>query len=256
MSSEQQKNHRFILAGFSIWLAGLAAQIAIIGVYVVLIRSVQAAIHEFGWGNVPPERLSTFLWLSDNLVVLTVTPVVIATAAGLFVIYRLALILRSLKVEQHFGPGLTVGSMFIPFYSFYRPWAGLGEVRNTLTIARREGRLAEKGIRGANAATVVYGVSVFAYLAVMRLLDKEADLATPKGEFSGAAHYLAFLDQISAMFMVQIVTTVIFIAITSWYWLRTASLAKRVSMIRPASVEGSGKNEPLPTHPAGVPTSG
>jgi hypothetical protein len=222
-----------MIGGFVAWFVGLSSQIVLMISYVVLSYSAQDSIRQFGWGRVPPERLSAFVWLSDNLSALDVTTFLVTGASALFLMYRVALILRTLELQQYFGPGLTTLSIFIPFYSFYRPWAGLGEVRNTLTDAIRERRLPEAGIRGANAPTVVYAISVFSFVLADKMLGNAANQMIPKQEFKSAAPYLAFLDQMSTIFIAQSVAALIFLAIASWYWLSTIRLAKDVLMMKP-----------------------
>jgi len=228
-------NYRVACIAFAILLCALVAQILVIVGYLYVSRSADEALREFGWGRVPRERFAAFLWASRHFQVITIALLITWGIACLVLIDRAARSLRILGVRQYFGPGLTVWSVFIPFYCLYRPWAGLGEVRNTLSNARRERRLPPAGIRGANSPTVFYGIAVFAYLTADKIAGRYADMVVTAPRNANEFH--ANISFMSNFLSFELFILAALLGATTWYWLGMIRLLKQTSMLTAPSEE-------------------
>jgi hypothetical protein len=226
--SAKHKHYRFMLGTFVTVVVVLGIQILLKATYILLIYSTQGAFSQYGWGNVPPENLSAFIWFSEHLEAMLLAGFVLVTPAILLLVYRAAKTLSILEVKQNFGPGLTVLSLFIPFYSFYRPWAGLGEVRNTLLDTLREHRAPEAGITGANGETVIYAIALFAYMAFEKIVGRMAEGLVPKEEIKNGTEFNIYLEGVSNLFLTEIAVSTTFLLVLVWYWTSFLKLIKNV----------------------------
>jgi len=241
-----RRNYRLALAAFVIGLAAFVFEAIVTIAYIGLIQSTQDAVTEFGWGNVPPERLEPFIRLSGAMGPLLIGCVLVASIATMFLFYFAARSLRREGIKQHFGPALTAWSSLIPFYNFYRPWAGLGEVRNSLRQARREGKLPAAGIRGANAATVFYAIATVIYgIAQQGIGGYAGNIADSSDTINDAAQFNAFLGKLSGLFSLNAIVDAIFLLVVLWYWIGTLRLMSASLRLAPASVEAPSP-PPLP----------
>src|SRR5262249_53259052 len=186
-------------------------------------------------GRVPRERFPAVLLAARPFQGITIGLLITWGIACLVLIDRAARSLRILGVRQYFGPGLTVWSVFIPFYCLYRPWAGLGEVRNTLSNARRERRLPPAGIRGANSPTVFYGIAVFAYLTADKIAGRYADMVVTAPRNANEFH--ANISFMSNFLSFELFILAALLGATTWYWLGMIRLLKQTSMLTAPSEE-------------------
>ena len=242
-----QRNYRRALAAFLVAVIAFSIEILAKAVYLFLIYGVQNAVTEFGWGHVPRARLSAFIWLSRAMGPTLIGSAVVAGIATMILFYFAALSLRRQGIKQHFGPALTAWSVLIPVYSLYRPWAGLGEVRNTLAQARQEHRLPAAGITGANAATVFLAVAVILYGVVGSAVGvfNTSHISAASGNLTGVERFNFVLSTLFDLFAVLAILQLIFLAITAWYWVGMFRLIK-TSLSLPLTVADSPQNSPPP----------
>ena len=226
--SAKRKHYRFMLGTFVTVVVVFGIQILLMATYVFLNYSTQGALSQYGWGNVPPENLSAFIWFSDHIEAMLLVGVVLGLAAFLLLIYRAAKTLSILEVKQNFGAGLTVGSLFIPFLCFYRPWAGLGEVRNTLRDTLSERRLPDAGITGANGETVIYAIAFFVYATIDKVIAVWAFSLVPKEEINNGTEFHVYLERVSNLFLTEIVVSTMYHLVLLWYWIGFLKLTKNV----------------------------
>jgi hypothetical protein len=231
-----QRNYRRARAAFLIAVVAFSIELLTMAAYVYLIYSAQSAIADFGWGNVPPSRLSEFIWLSGAMEPILIGCVIVSGIATMFLFYFAALSLQREGVKQYFGPALTAWSVLIPFYGLYRPWAGLGEVRNTLLAARAERRLPAAGIRGANAATVFYAIMIVIYSVSEEGVGKYAsDIMATSDDAGGAEQFNSYVENLSGLFSVNIILAATFLIVVLWYWIGMLRLIKTSLSLEPAS---------------------
>jgi hypothetical protein len=226
--SEKRKHYRLMLGTFVAFVIVFGLQILLIATYTFLIYSTQGFLSQYGWGKIPPGNLTAFFWLSEHIGELSLIGLILGTVVSLLLVYRAAKTLSVLKVKQNFGPGLTVLSLFIPFYCFYRPWAGLGEVRNTLLDTLREHRVPEAGITGANGETVIYAIALFAYMAFEKTIGRMAEGLVPKEEFKNGTEFNVYLEGVSNLFLTDIAVSTIYLLVLVWYWIGFLKLIKNV----------------------------
>lgn len=208
-----------IKAAFWIFVGLYAAQMVLSLTYVFYCYGLLRDVHYFGWGKVPPTSMKGFLWLSDNLewmaTVLSYSSVVVFAV----LVYQTATLLDRLGVAQHLGPGMTTGSLFIPFYNFYRPWAGLGEVANTLEVTVTRRNIPFIGIRGANVGTVVLAISIYSFALFEKFIGLyAADMAKRPSGTEAAG--IAYLTDASFIFIVETLLTGVLLSVVVWYWTR------------------------------------
>src|SRR5712691_5605873 len=200
MTDTTPSNRRHLFVGLVVLFAAFAIQIVAMGSYVFLALELRNDIARFGWGNVPADRVGGYVWLAEHIWPILFATSVLAFIAAIFLFYQAGKILTHLGLKQHFGPTLTAWSLLIPLYCFYRPWAGLGEVRNTLLDIRRERHLPPSGIKGPNGATVFYAISFYVYMLADRLMDRYADRLLASGPVSTDAAANLYLDKMSELF--------------------------------------------------------
>ncbi len=83
-----------------------------------------------------------------------------------------------------FGWGWTIGSLFIPFWNFYRPWVGFAEVRRAAGIAARQRVSLEWKSDGFRAATLALGLGYFlGSIALQCWATKTAEGIAAKSDF-------------------------------------------------------------------------
>jgi hypothetical protein len=230
-----RRNFRLALTTFLIALISFLFEDLVIASYIYLIHTTKDVIAEFGWGHVPASRLSAFLWLSHNLRTLLLVGINVGGLATLFLFYFTARAVPCLGVKQNFRPWLTALSVLIPFYSIYRPWAGLGEVRNTLTEARRAQRLPASGIQGTNEATVVYAITLLGCGVVDYALAIYAlQLNTTYAGMHGPDQFNNYLNAMIGLNLVHFTSLTISLVVATWYWWGMLALL-RAALSLPAS---------------------
>ncbi len=214
-----ERNYRCALAAFLVAVVAFSIGTLSKIVYLFLVHGALNTITEFAWGHIPPERLNAFIWLSEAMGPILIGCFLVSGIATMVLFYFAALSLRRVGMKQYFGPALTAWSLIIPFYSLYRPWAGLGEVRNTLAQAQREQRLPAAGITGANAATVFYAIMMVIYSVAGYVLGIYADqISASSGNLTGAAGFTSYLNEMFNLFSLFIIVELIFLAAVVWYW--------------------------------------
>lgn len=196
-----------------------AAQMLLSITYVFYCYGLLTDIHHFGWGKVPNANLKGFLWVSDNLEWISTTIAYSSVVVFAFLIYQTASVLERLGVNKHLGTGMTTASLFIPFYNFYRPWAGIGEVSNTLDAAVARRSIPFIGIRGANTSTVILALAIYTYALVEKFFGVYA-AEIGKRQFGSQTAGLSFLSDISFLVIVETLLTGVFLGVVVWYWTR------------------------------------
>jgi hypothetical protein len=186
-------------------------------IYVVYAIGASTDISTYGYGHVPTERLRTFVSLSDALP--TVTAVVGYASVVVFVVlvYQTAVVPSRLGTKFVLSPVMTTVSLFIPLYNFYRPWAGLGEVINTLRSALATRAVPLKGIRGANAFTVTLALASYSFLIFQKIIGKSAE-ATGASKVADQTSALRLLGELSNLFLVDALVTLVYVALLYAYW--------------------------------------
>jgi hypothetical protein len=227
-----QNNYRHLFGGIIVVFAAFAVQIIAMGAYIFLALELQNDIIRFGLDNVPADRLGGYIWLSQYIWPILFIASVVAFIAAMLLFYQAGKTLVFLGVKQYFGPTLTAWGLLIPFYCVYRPWAGLGEVRNTLSDARRERRIPPSGVRGANGETIFYAISFYAYMLTDRFIDRYADRLLASDPVNSSATANLYLDKMSELLFIATLITVIFLGISVWYWMGVIRLFKHVLSLR------------------------
>jgi hypothetical protein len=240
-----QRNYRRALAMFLVVVIAISIEILTEVVYLFLISGAQNAVTEFAWGHVPRARLSAFIWLSRAVGPILIGSLLVRSIATMILFYFAALSLRGRGIKQYFGPALTAWSLLIPFYSLYRPWAGLGEVRNTLAQARQEHRLPAAGITGANAATVLLAVTFVLYGLGGGAVGVFQKISASSGNLTGAARFTFLLNTLIDSFAVLATLQLIVLAVTVWYWVGMFRLIK-TSLSLPPIIADLPQNSPPP----------
>ncbi len=66
-----------------------------------------------------------------------------------------------------YGFGVTIGSMVVPFWSFYRPWVGLAEIDKAVVAVAQQGRLPEDWRKKFSLATLLLALVVIVMGLIM-----------------------------------------------------------------------------------------
>jgi hypothetical protein len=241
-----RRSYRWALAIFVVAVLAFFFEIVMMIGYAALASSTKDAIAEFGWGNVPPERLQPFIQASNAFGPIIVFCILVSGGGTMLLFYFAARSLRREGIKQYFGPALTAWSLLIPFYGFYRPWAGLGEVRNTLRQARREGRLPLAGIRGANAATVFYAIMVGLYSLASKIIELAADRLSNSDNINGAAAFNSYLDELAGLIGLDAGVSVILLIVVLVYWIATLRLIRKSLTLPPSAASTPVADSPVP----------
>jgi hypothetical protein len=217
MGHKMPRTETPIKVSFWIFVSLYAALMLLSVTYVFYCYGLLTDLHYFGWGRVPSANMKGFMWLSDNLEWIATALSYSSVAAFTYLVYQTAAILERLGVNKHLSTAMTTASLFIPFYTFYRPWAGLGEVANTLDAAVSRRSIPFLGIRGTNARTVVLALIVYAYAISEKVIGLyTAEMA--KRQLGTEPAAVSFLTDISFIFIVELLLTGILLGVVFWYW--------------------------------------
>jgi hypothetical protein len=211
--------------------AGLSVYVITEVAYWFVIAGLIADLNQYGWGHVPVANLNPFTWMSENLQYFLVIGVILYFFAFIYLMYQTAATLDHLRVSKHLNPTMTALSIFIPFYCLYRPWAGLGEVRNTLAAAISRGSIPFEGVRGANGSTVFFSICTALCLVAQHAsqigIERFGD--RPMNSTSAATSQLA---DISFVFLIDALLQIVVLALFLFYWLTFLRQYKEALRVR------------------------
>jgi len=136
--------------------------------------------------------------------------------------------LEALMGEQpfHYGWGWSIGSLFIPFWNFYRPWVGFAEVRRAaFGIAKRRRVSLEWKSDGFSTGTLALGLGYLVACFALRVVGKMAGriMSDPNVDLA-AVERLGNLLVVSAGIQVFILFSLV------WYLLSIGGALKKVNM--------------------------
>ena len=101
----------------------------------------------YGWGHIPAEIYPISLTMIEPLFnIVGWVQIAAFFAANIAILVALTAARRGLEkiigeASFYHGWGWTIGSLFIPFWSLYRPWVGFAEVRRAALGVAKRGRV-------------------------------------------------------------------------------------------------------------------
>lgn len=208
-----------IRVAFWLLIATYAIQLFFSVAFTVYSYGVLSDIGRFGWGKVPNENLRAYIWLGENIPPVSTFLSYLTVVLFVYLVYQTAALLDRLAVKKHLSSGMTAVSLFIPIYTFYRPWAGLGEVANTLAATEARSTIPYEGERGTNVGTVVLALAIYGYALAEKLLGVHiADIE--KRDSSSEAASISIINDIASLFLLESIFTLVILGVVYWYWSR------------------------------------
>ena len=124
---------------------------------------LKSLLQQYGFAKSPPAELPIGVEYSDNIVSALFVVWLLSIIICLFYSFsQLYLILETtFKKQMHYTYRMTVVSTLIPIFNFYRPWAGLSEIRKEF-VSRRVGNSNYK-----DYVTIVFAVFLITSLLVI-----------------------------------------------------------------------------------------
>lgn len=221
--------------GFWVMVVLMTISTALLGYLIWLYEAVLALAERHGWGNVPLDQFPVDPGKFDD----TVTG--IAALSSIFYLFGTIAFLYGMGTARkiivrllgpnalHFGWGWTVGSLFIPIWMLYRPWAGFGEIRQAITHMAKQG-VADMSWKqtGTSVATVWLGAIVIIGSSVSKGLERQAEKAA-----AGEVTLSSFADSVQTIEIGGLCDTAAAIAIIVYALTlsrRSAVLVKKLSL--------------------------
>lgn len=138
---------------------------------IYLLSEVGRLVEEYGFGHVPKSEIPSGLDIVDTWTfALSLIWQIGILSCVFYCFYQIYVVIRTQnRKELKYGFGWTVGSIFIPFINFYRPWVGLGEIRR-VTFEERFGFA-----KGFDVFTLWFGIVWCLGIFALRLVAAEQD---------------------------------------------------------------------------------
>jgi hypothetical protein len=183
-------------------------QLALMAMVIVGFRRIEAAILQYGWGNVPASELwllgvaSQYGVLSDYILPLVaVVAFLCAMGQGRFVAQACAV------RDMRHSLGWTIGSLIIPLLNLWRPWIGFSEIRRAVLGVAASGRPVM--LEPPSGATLLLAIVFVGGNGALRALGREVDrLQQP----SDQASYLAFAGTGESLLQVSLLVCLLIYA--------------------------------------------
>lgn len=147
----------------------------------------------YGWGNVPEERLTVFIFYEKYAPVLDYAPLILVGLAFLVAMGYARRVARAAGVEFAYSYRWTVIALFIPILNIVRPWLGFAEIRRAVMNAA-EGRLTTFG--GFSFMTLALGLTIFINGGLQRELGGELEQLPQPESVEG---FYAYMDQVESL---------------------------------------------------------
>jgi hypothetical protein len=170
---------------------------------------LKSLLQQYGFAKIPPVELPIGVAYSDNIVFGLFVVWLLSIAIGLFYAnYQLYFILEtSFRKKMHYTYRMTVASTLIPIFNFYRPWAGLSEIRKEF-ISRRNGNANYK-----DYVTIVFAVFLITSLLAMIRTLSYISLITKHTE----AYTSGFFDAL-IIFELVYLSLVVFVTFITYFY--------------------------------------
>lgn len=216
--------------GFGIMVAFGALEL-LVGLYSVWFYFTIAALgRDYGWGNIPPEAFPVEATAIEPLFnALDIIQRICFVLVGVAFFYALTQHRRSLEGLMsgspfRFGWGWTIGSLFIPFWNFYRPWVGFAEVRRAaFGIAARQRVSLEWKSDGFSAATLALGLGYFLGSIALQAMAKTAEGIAAKSDFG-----LDAVESLRDLLMLDLGIRIFILGLLIWYLRSTGAALKKI----------------------------
>jgi uncharacterized membrane protein YhdT len=144
-------------------MLALSLAVAGNGVQLWFLSRLQTLVATYGWGHVPHGQIGNTHWVLFASIALPISALVLSYSFLFTAMARARRIATEAGVTGYeFGFGWTVGSIFVPFWSLYRPWVGLAEIRDSIFGTLRDGRAGEawRTERASDASWILAGTQI------------------------------------------------------------------------------------------------
>jgi len=193
--------------------------------------------HAYGWGAIPPAEFPLPPAKIENTFDILADIQTIAFAVGgiafLVSISKIRGGMEALLGKQAFfyGWGWTIGSIFIPFVFFYRPWVGFAELRRAVRgIASRRRVSLEWKTDGVSGDTLILAATFIAGSLMIRALGMQA------GDLAATPNFgIETVDSLLRLMSFETVARLLMLVVLIWYLHSLTRAAKQVAVAAEAA---------------------
>lgn len=138
-SLQSKMNSRILGAPYrAAWIFGTCGALVFLAQLstVISLFNIRSLVSTYGWGRVPPYRLSYLDWLDKTVLVLSLIGSILSAIAFLHFMYRARKIAELERISSYrWSWRWTVISLFVPFWNLVRPWLGFAEIQKSWRYA-------------------------------------------------------------------------------------------------------------------------
>ena len=193
--------------------------------------------HQYGWGAIPTEQYPIEpARIERAYAVLSWIQIIGFVGGAICFLLSISKIRKGLEAllgntAFFYGWGWTIGSVFIPFVSLYRPWVGFAEVRRAVKgMASRRRISMEWLFDGFNSDTLILGLGYICASIALRVVDAEANTIGSDQDFG-----LAGVDQILGLSAIEVAARLVIFGVMVWYLRSLVVAARQVAEAATAS---------------------